>query len=259
MLEQIIADKKKEVYQRKLAIPLEVLQSKGKGLNQPRSFGKALKIPQKISIIAEIKKASPSKGIIREDFDPPGIAKCYEKCGAAAISVLTDKKYFQGDVAFLEKVRASSSLPLLRKDFIIDSYQIFEARLAGADAILLIAKVLSDKELRALSSIAFDLGLDILLEVHDQQELDRALKVDEAIIGINNRNLKTFQVDLTTTAQLFPLIPKDRVIVSESGIRKPQQLQYLNQLGVDAVLVGEAFMASGDIAQAFQDLISYDE
>ena len=208
-----------------------------------------------ISIIAEIKKASPSRGIIRKDFDPLAIAQVYEQHGAAAISILTDQKFFQGDLGYLQQVRDITSIPLLRKDFIVDAYQIYETRVAGADALLLIAAALSRQSLSDFFALASHLGLHVLLEVHNQKELERALLTDAPIIGINNRDLKTFRVDLSVTTQLAHQIPHDHVIVSESGIHDVRQLRFLKGLGVHAVLVGEALMAKEDIGQAFQELV----
>ena len=233
---------------------LRALKEKLRSAPPGRDFQKALQEPNEIGIIAEIKKASPSRGVIRQNFDPLQIAQCYEQQGAAAISILTEQKFFQGDLLYLKKVRQICALPLLCKDFIIDRYQLYEARLAGADAVLFIADVLSEEELSDFYAVASDLGLSVLLEVHDQKGLEKALSVKNPIIGINNRDLKTFQVDLATTAQLIPQIPPDRVIVSESGIHDAQQLSWLKDLGVDAVLVGEAFMAEEDIGLAFQKL-----
>ena len=209
----------------------------------------------KISIIAEIKKASPSRGVIRKDFDPLAIAQVYEQHGAAAISILTDQKFFQGDLGYLQQVRDITSIPLLRKDFIVDAYQIYETRVAGADALLLIAAALSAAELIDFFALASHLGLHVLLEVHNQKELGMALLTDAPIIGINNRDLKTFRVDLSVTTQLAHQIPHDRVIVSESGIHDVRQLRFLKGLGVHAVLVGEALMAKEDIGRAFQELV----
>ena len=208
-----------------------------------------------ISIIAEIKKASPSRGVIRRDFDPLAIARIYEQNGAAAISVLTDRTFFQGDLAYLQQVRDITSIPLLRKGFIVDAYQVYETRAAGADALLLIAAALSQAELTDFFALASQLGLHVLLEVHNRQELERSLLTNAPIIGINNRDLKTFRVDLSITTQLARQIPQDRVIVSESGIHDVRQLRFLKGLGVHAVLVGEALMAKEDIGRALRELL----
>jgi len=292
MLDEILACKRSEVAEKKLLVPLRELEEKSKNLPPTRNFQKALmgsnppnepnppnemnaaygsygssstlndssapytlNMLNEISIIAEIKKASPSRGIIRKDFDPLAIARVYEQHGAAAISILTDRKFFQGDLDYLLQVRDITSIPLLRKDFIIDAYQIYEARVAGADAVLLIAAALSQAELTDFFSLASTLGLHVLLEVHNQTELERALLTDAPIIGINNRDLKTFKVDLSVTTQLAHQIPNDRVIVSESGIHDARQLRFLKGLRVNAVLVGEALMAKEDIGRAFQELV----
>jgi indole-3-glycerol phosphate synthase len=254
MLEEILGWKKAEVARRKSGVALSRLKKECRNLPPVLDFREALQDSTRISIIAEIKKASPSRGIIRRDFDPPDIARCYEREGAAAISILTDRKFFQGDIRYLQQVRQVSNLPLLRKDFMVDAYQIYEARLAGADAILLIADALSKSELIDLYSLAKDLGLHVLLEIHDQKELEKAVSTGSPIVGINNRNLKTFQVDLAVTARLIPLIPEGCLIVSESGIYQADQLRWLRGLGVNAVLVGEALMAREDIGQAFREL-----
>jgi len=218
-----------------------------------RGFARALSTPG-ISLIAEIKKASPSRGVIRADFDPPAIARAYEAAGAAAISVLTDEPYFQGKLSYLDDVRAAASLPLLRKDFIIHPGQIYEA-VGRADAVLLIVAALAPAELGALLRVAAACGLDALVETHDRAEVEIALAQGAAIIGINNRDLRTFQVDVETTLRLRPYIPADRLTVSESGIRTPAQVRGLADAGVDAILVGEAFMASPDIAAAVRSLL----
>ncbi|MEW5801545.1 MAG: indole-3-glycerol phosphate synthase TrpC [bacterium] len=257
MLDEILAHKRSEVARKKLSVPLRELEEKSKASPPARDFQKALKgsnEQDEISIIAEIKKASPSRGVIRKDFDPLSIAECYQQNGAAAISILTDRKFFQGDLAYLQMVRDITSIPLLRKDFIIDAYQIYEAKVAGADALLLIAAALSRAELSDFLALSSSLGLHVLLEVHNQEELEKALMTEAPIIGINNRDLKTFQVDLSVTGRLAPLIPHDRVIVSESGIHHAQDLHFLKSLGVHAVLVGEAFMAKEDIGRAIQEL-----
>jgi len=256
ILDEILAWKRQEVASRKISLPLQELEERAKSIPSARNFQQALhRRPDGLSIIAEIKKASPSRGIIRQaDFDPLKIAKVYEQEGAAAISILTDQRFFQGDLDYLQKVRQLVSLPLLRKDFIIDEYQLYEAKVAGADAVLLIAAALSREHLADLYSLAQEIGLQVLLEVHNRDELDLALSTGAAIIGINNRNLQTFQVDLSTTATLAPLIPKDRLIVSESGLHTAEQLRFLETLGVDAALIGEAFMCREDIGQAFREL-----
>jgi indole-3-glycerol phosphate synthase len=208
-----------------------------------------------MGLIAEVKKASPSKGLIRADFDPVIIAEAYESAGADCISVLTDESYFQGSNAYLTQVRKSVKLPLLRKDFTIDYRQIYEARLIGADAILLIAAILTTDEMREFLQISRALGLDALVEVHDQEELERVLGLDADLIGINNRNLKTFVTDLQTTEQLIGMIPKGKTVVSESGIAHPDEIKYLHTVGAHAVLVGETFMRKPSLEQAVHELM----
>lgn len=255
ILDEIIVHKKIELEEQKKQIPLGEIKSR---LNKDdiRDFKSAVSYPNKINLIAEIKKASPSKGIIREDFDPSVIAKIYEQNGASAISVLTDRKFFQGDISFLKAVRSvTSKIPILRKDFIIDEYQVYQSKLFGADAVLLIASVLDLRKLNMLISIAKDVGMDCLVEVHNEDDLNKVLKSGAEIIGINNRDLKTFTVDLTTTADLVRLIPDDKIIVSESGISSSDDVEFLKKLGVNAMLVGESLMTSDDIAQKIKELL----
>lgn len=219
-----------------------------------RGFAKVLAKPA-ISLIAEIKKASPSRGVIRKDFYPAAIAQAYQAGGAAALSVLTDAKYFQGSINYLDEVRAAATLPMLRKDFIIHPAQIFET-VGRADAILLIVAALEKAQLGELLSLATACGLDTLMEVHDRQELDIALELSAPVIGINNRDLRSFTIDLQTTYALLPFIPDDRIIVSESGISTAAQLRKLANAGVRAVLVGESLMKSADIAAKTRELLA---
>ncbi|MHB9133071.1 MAG: indole-3-glycerol phosphate synthase TrpC [Armatimonadota bacterium] len=218
-----------------------------------RGFACALAAPG-ISLIAEVKKASPSRGVIREDFHPASIAKAYEAAGAAAISVLTDEKYFQGKLAYLEEARQVTTIPLLRKDFIIHPAQIFEA-VGRADAVLLIVAALTRAELADFLTVATECGLDTLVEVHDRAELDIALEVGAPVIGINNRDLRTFTIDVQTTFDLLPYIPDDRLVVSESGIHTGEQVAALAAAGVDALLVGESLMVSADIGAKVRELL----
>lgn len=218
-------------------------------------FKKAVSKPGSVNLIAEIKKASPSRGIIREDFDALKIAKIYEKNGVAAISVLTEDKYFLGKPAYLRDVSDEIRLPTLMKDFIIHEHQIYEASVCGASAILLIVAFLSDSELIRLMSKAHSLGLDCLVEVHDEEELKRALGVDAEIIGINNRNLRTFEVNKATCERLAVKVPKGKVIVAESGLDTHEDIERLKKLGVHAVLIGETFMKAGDIGEKIREIM----
>lgn len=256
ILDEIIAHKKIEIEEQKNQIPLDEIKSQLNESDNTRDFKSAVSFPNKVNLIAEIKKASPSKGIIRKDFDPVTIAKIYEQNGASAISVLTDRKFFYGDISFLKSVRSvTSKTPILRKDFIIDEYQVYQSRLFGADAILLIANVLDLQKLNMLISIAKAIGLDCLVEVHNEDELNKVIQSNAEIIGINNRDLHTFTVDLKTTADLVRLIPDDKIIVSESGISSSNDVEFLKKLGVNAMLVGESLMASDDIAKKIKQLV----
>lgn len=208
-----------------------------------------------MGLIAEVKKASPSKGLIRDDFEPVLLAEAYERAGADCISVLTDVDYFQGSNEYLKAVRKAVNVPLLRKDFTIDPKQIYEARLIGADAILLIAAILTTDQMKQYLKLAGDLGLDALVEVHDREELERALELDTQLIGINNRNLKTFVTDLGTTEELIQFIPEGKTVVSESGISTVKDMAYLQQVGAQAVLIGEHFMRQPIVEQAVHDLM----
>ncbi|MFD0694823.1 indole-3-glycerol phosphate synthase TrpC [Paenibacillus sp. GCM10027628] len=208
-----------------------------------------------MGLIAEVKKASPSKGLIRPDFEPVGLAQAYERAGADCISVLTDVQYFQGSNEYLSAVRKAVNVPLLRKDFTIDVKQIYEARLIGADAILLIAAILTTEQMKQFLALAGDLGLDALVEVHDREELERALELETQLIGINNRNLKTFVTDLKTTEELIQFIPPGKTVVSESGISSTLDMAYLQQIGSQAVLIGEHFMRQPVVEKAVHELM----
>ncbi len=249
ILQTILQRKAEEVAQRSAALPLRALSRRAAQAPAPRGFAAAIEAKIRrgeAAVIAEIKKASPSKGVMRADFHPAEIAQSYERAGAACLSVLTDRDFFQGDDAYLQQARAATSLPVLRKDFIIDAYQVHEARALGADCILLIAAALDDEQLREFSALAAHLNLDALVEVHDADELERALALDAQLIGINNRDLRTFETALSTTLDLLDKIPHDRIVVTESGIHTPQDVALMHTHGVHAFLVGEALMRAAD-------------
>ncbi len=259
ILQKIIAVKKQEIALARIQTPESELQAiiKARRPGDRRSFRAALqrgadcKSP---SVIAEVKKASPSKGLIRPDFHPAEIAKSYEKAGAACLSVLTDEQFFQGSPLYLQEARAASLIPVLRKDFIIDEYQVLQAAAWGADAILLIAAELEISQMQMLSSLAQSLSMDVLVESHNKEELEKALQVPGTIIGINNRNLRNFVVDLNTTVDLLTLIPSDRLVVTESGIKTAEDVRFMLDHNVYCFLVGEAFMREPDPGQALQKL-----
>lgn len=256
ILDTILEEKKIEVAGRKAAMPIGELKSRVSDAPVPLDFMRRLArndagIP---AVIAEVKKASPSKGLIRADFDPISIAKSYQAAGAAAISVLTDEKFFQGSLSYLRQVKQTASLPVLRKDFIIDEYQVYEARATGADAVLLIVAALEKHQMMELMNRATEIGMACLVEVHDESELEIAIDVGAPLIGINNRNLQTFEVSLDTTARLLPRIPRART-VSESGIVTRDDMIRLGAMGVDAVLIGEALMRETDIEAKLRELI----
>jgi len=256
-LETIIFHKKEEIEARKKIFPLSVLKEKVKYRPPCRDFFFALerkKFPS-TRIIAEIKKASPSRGIIRADLEPQQIGKIYQKGGAAAISVLTEKKFFHGDISYLSWLRKSTDLPLLCKDFIIDPYQIYEAAFQGADSFLLIASLLSLGEIEDFLSLGRQLGMEALVEVHQEKELEKVLLTSARIIGINNRDLKTFKTDLTTTLNLVKLIPLGKLVVSESGISNRNQIEMMEEAGVQAFLIGEALMREKDPGKKLRELM----
>ncbi len=249
ILKRILARKVEEIRERSARESLRALSARVEGASPPRGFEQALRARierGQAAVIAEVKKASPSKGVMRPDFDPPAIARSYAAGGAACLSVLTDRDFFQGHEDYLVAARAACELPVLRKDFIIDAYQVYEARVLGADCILLIVAALGDAALAELSGLALELGMDVLVEVHDAEELDRALATPASLIGINNRNLRTFDVSLDTTLSLRDRIGPERLLVTESGIATPADVARLRAAEVHAFLVGEAFMRAPD-------------
>ena len=258
ILQKILARKAEEVAACAARVPLSAIREQAADADAPRGFIAALErhiASGHAGVIAEIKKASPSKGVLREHFDPPAIARSYAAGGAACLSVLTDIDFFQGADEYLQQARAACGLPVLRKDFMIDVYQVYETRALGADCILLIVSALADAQLAELAALAAQLGMDVLVEVHDADELERALRLPCRMIGINNRNLRTFELRLETTLDLLKQIPDDRLIVTESGIHTRADVERLAKCGAKAVLVGEALMKRGDIQVGVRDLI----
>ena len=262
ILQRILDRKAEEVAARSACVPLDALRAQLADASPPRGFIAAIEAKRaagKPAVIAEVKKASPSKGVIREDFDPAAIARSYEVAGAACLSVLTDIDFFQGADAYLQQARAACALPVLRKDFTVDPYQIVEARVLGADCILLIVSALDDAQLTSLYREAMSIGLDVLVEVHDAAELGQALKLQSIggrlpLIGVNNRNLRTFEVSLATTLSLKYAVPADRVLVTESGVGTRDDVDWLLAAGIDVFLVGESFMRDPDPGAALQRL-----
>ena len=258
ILDKILATKKNEIKNAKQLFSLTDLTEKIEINNNERDFVAALQDKHKIgsqAVIAEIKKASPSKGIIREAFDPISIALSYEKGGAACLSVLTDKEYFQGDINYIQQIKQTCQLPILRKDFIIDPYQIYESKAFGADCILLIAAALDLSEMKEFEAIAESLNMAVLVESHNLAELEEAIELNTLLIGINNRNLKTFDVSLQTSIDLKEKIPSGRIAITESGIFTREDIDFMNEYGISTFLIGEAFMRDADPGQSLENLI----
>ena len=256
-LKEIILKKKEKILLAKQQLPEEELKVKVQGLPPCRPFLEAINKPHTISLIAEIKKQSPSRGIIRQEFNHQEIAKTYSDAGVQAISVLTEEYFFAGNIAYINEIKNEVALPVLRKDFILEPYQVYESRVFGADAILLIADLLAKEKLAELMQLAESLGLDYLVESHTDKELKKVLSLKAPLIGINNRDLHTLEVDPKTTEKLFILMPKDKIVVVESGIKTSQDVLFLKILGVKAVLIGEAFMEAPDIKRKVEEVMGW--
>jgi indole-3-glycerol phosphate synthase len=257
VLQKILATKRDEIAQSCAVVPLAEMRRRAAAAGRPRDFAEAIRTrieSGRPAVIAEIKKASPSKGVLREEFDPPAIARSYAAGGATCLSVLTDRQYFQGSHENLQSARGACALPVLRKDFMIDAYQVYEARAIGADCILLIVGALEAPLMRDLENRANDLGMAVLVEIHDEDELDAAMTLKTPLLGINNRNLRTFETRLETTLGLLEKVPDDRLVVTESGILAQEQVKRMRERGVNAFLVGEAFMRAKDPGQALSEL-----
>jgi indole-3-glycerol phosphate synthase len=256
-LKEIVAKKKERILLAKQSICEEDLKNRIQGLSAARPFLEPINKPREISLIAEIKKQSPSQGLICLDFQPQEIAKVYQEAGAQAISVLTEEDFFGGSLSYINEIKNTVNLPILRKDFILEPYQVYESRFYGADAILFIADLLPKDKLAELMQLTDSLGMDYLVEVHAEKELKRVLSLKTPLIGINNRDLHTLEVDFKTTEKLFPLIPKDKVVVVESGVKSYQDVLFLKILGVKAVLVGEAILRAENKRQKIEELMGW--
>ncbi|MDA8231726.1 MAG: indole-3-glycerol phosphate synthase TrpC [Magnetospirillum sp.] len=259
VLDRICAEKRREVAEHKTRRPIQELLKRAKDQAPPRGFAAALRrdaAARGIALITEIKKASPSAGIIRPNFDPAALARAYQRGGSTCLSVLTDQRFFQGSEADLGAARAACELPVLRKDFMVDPYQIVEARALGADCVLLIAASLTDAEMAQMEEIALGYEMDVLVEVHDEAELDRALKLKTPLVGVNNRNLKTMKTDLATTERLAPLVPAERILIAESGIDGPVDIKRLADAGAKGFLIGESLMRRPDVELATRVLLT---
>jgi indole-3-glycerol phosphate synthase len=256
-LKDIIARKKERIAQAKARVSLDTIKGAIGTLPVPLSLSNAISRPRQLSLIAEIKKASPSRGLIRSDFDIRRIAQTYKEAGVQAVSVITEEDFFQGNPAFIAQAKAVIDVPVLRKDFIIDPYQVYESRLFLADALLLIAAALTMDQLEELLALASSLGMECLVEVHTEKELKKVLKAKPLLLGINNRDLHTLAVDLKTTEKLFPLVPKDKTVVVESGLAARADVLFLKVLGVSAVLIGHAFLESADIRRKIDEVMGW--
>ena len=256
ILREIIRTKTETIAAKKNTASLNRLKAEALNISPRRGFKKALERKGQINIIAEIKKATPSLGVISENFDPAKLAKEYTSGGAAAISVLTEEKYFLGELSHLEKAREHTGLPILRKDFIVDEFQVYEGAVAGADAVLLITAILELPRLKELIEVAKGLGLDSLVEVHSEADLEKALTAGSDIIGINNRDLNNFKIELETTKKLFGRVPKDKIVVAESGIKTPDDIKLLSEIGMNNFLIGNALMTSKNIIHTLKTLRS---
>ncbi len=256
-LKEIVVKKREKIVLAKQQLSEEELKLRISGMEPTRPFAQAINKPRQVCLIAEIKKTSPSKGVIRENFIPAEIAKIYEEVGVQAVSVLTEEDFFSGSLAYLSEVKSAIKLPVLRKDFILEPYQVYESRVFGADAILLIEDLLSREKIIELTDVAKSIGLECLVEVHDEKALKKVLNLKIPLIGINNRNLHTLEVDPKTTEKLFTLIPNDKTVVVESGIKSSQDVLFLKILGVNAVLIGTAFMESPDIRRKVEEIMGW--